>query len=177
MAAHKVDSTGSNAAMERVLFRNLVGGGLIGALFYFASSYFSEVIDGVVESKYEWVSERFLLSISHIRTEWMAKGKPKQVTLNYHISVEENAEITVQLNKAGWPLNVGTKDRSLNCLNLWMLFAHESAHTQSMMDLTSYLEIETTASGCEYYHQKGKTNNLIFSYDVNSGKIDTLALD
>ena len=177
MADHKHNPTLVGAVMERTLFRNLVGFALLAALFYIANRAFTDVIDDVVESKYEWVAERFTLSVGHIHTEWIIKGKPKALSLTYYISAEETARITVQVNRLGWPLNVAKSDRSLNCLNLWMLFAHEEGHRKSMLDLTSHLEVTTKALGCEYFYRKSGKESLIFSYNVSNGKIDTFTLD
>ena len=174
MAHHSVNT---DAVMERTLFRNLIGFGLMLGLLYVAVKAFTDVVDDVVESKYDWVAERFSLSIGHIHKEWMFKGKPNALRLTYYLSREETTTIVAQLNKAGWPLNIANKDRELNCLNLWMLFAHEEGHKQSMLDLTSHLEIVKKEKGCEYYHQDRDTTNLIFSYNLNNGKVDTFKLD
>lgn len=177
MANHEHNPTSVGAVMERTLFRNLIGLGLLGGLFYFANKSFTDVIDDVVESKYEWVAERFTLSVGHIHKEWIIKGKPRALRLTYYISAEETAIITVQLNRAGWPLNIAAKDRSLNCLNLWMLFAHEEGHRKSMLDLTSHLEIKTKPLGCEYYYQDKGQESLIFGYNLSNGKVGTFKLD
>lgn len=177
MANHEQHPISVGAVMERTLFRNLIGLGLISGLFYFANQSFTSVIDDVVESKYEWVAERFTLSIGHIHKEWVIKGKPKALRLTYYISAEETTAIIVQMNKTGWPLNIAVKDRSLNCLNLWMLFAHEEGHKKSMLDLTSHLEIVTKQLGCEYYYQNKGKKDLIFGYRLSNGKIDTFELD
>lgn len=172
----KNQSASIGAVAEKSLFRNIIGLGLLVSLFYFANKSFTGVIDDVVESKYEWVAERFKLSIGHIHREWMIKSKPKALSLTYHISAEETAQITVQLNKLGWPLNVSKDDRTLNCLNLWMLFAHEEGHKKSILDLTSHLEIETTDLGCEFYYQNRGLESLIFGYNLYNGEVSTSKL-
>jgi len=177
MANHEQHAVTTDAVMERTLFRNLVGFGLIGGLFYFAIQAFNDVIDDVVESKYEWVAERFSLSITHIHKEWMIKGKPKALQLVYHVSQQERAAIIVQVNQRGWPLNISSSDRELNCLSLWMLFAHEEGHRESMLDITSHLEIKSNENGCEFFHRDREIDNFIFSYNLNSGKVDTIGLD
>lgn len=177
MANHEQNSTSVGAVMERTLFRNLVGLGLLGGLFYFANQSFTDVIDDVVESKYEWVAERFTLSVGHIHKEWIIKGKPNALRLRYFISVEETADIVVQVNRLGWPLNVSANDRALNCLNLWMLFAHEEGHRKSMLDLTSHLEVKTSTSGCEYYYKNKGLESFIFGYNLYNGKVSSLKID
>lgn len=177
MADHKHNPTLVGAVMERTLFRNLVGFALLAALFYIANRAFTDVIDDVVESKYEWVAERFTLSVGHIHKEWMFKGKPKALTLRYYISAEETANIVVQVNKLGWPLNISNNDRTLNCLNLWMLFAHEEGHRKSMLDLTSHLKVETTNYGCAYYYENDGIVSLIFDYNLYNGKVSSVQLD
>lgn len=177
MANHEQHSTSVGAAMERTLFRNLIGLSLVGGMFYFANQSFTNVIDGVVESKYEWVAERFKLSVGHIHKEWMIKGKPKALRLTYFISAEEYSVITVQVNKTGWPLNIAAKDRRLNCLSLWMLFAHEEGHRKSMLDLTSHLEVKKKPLGCEFYYKNKDDKKLIFSYNLNNGTVGSFVLD
>lgn len=177
MANHKPHPVSTDAVMEKPLFRNLIGVASIVALFYFANKAFTDVIDDVVESKYEWVAERFALSVGHIHKEWLFNGKPNALRLTYHIDREDTVEITVQLNKPGWPLNIDPQDRELNCMNLWMLFAHEEGHRKSMLDLTSHLWVETKSAGCEFYHREDGIKTLIFSYNLLSGKIDTIKLD
>lgn len=177
MANQQHHSVSSGVVMERTLFRTLVGLSLIASLFYFANKAFNNVIDDVVESKYDWVAERFTLSIGHIHKEWVFKNKPSVVRLTYFLSATETTDIVVQVNKTGWPLNVASKDRQLNCLNLWMLFAHEEGHRKSILDLTSHLEIETKAAGCEYYYLDKGLSSLIFSYNVVSGKVSAFGLD
>ena len=177
MADHKHNPTLVGAVMERTLFRNLVGFALLAALFYIANRAFTDVIDDVVESKYEWVAERFTLSVGHIHKEWMFKGKPKAIKLTYFLSREESVQILVQVNRAGWPLNVSKEDRSLNCLNLWMLFAHEEGHRESMLDLTSHLEVQTSSIGCEYFYKNKGKESLIFSYNLVNGNVRGSNLD
>ena len=53
----------------------------------------------------------------------------------------------------------------LNCLNLWMLFAHEESHNQSIMDLTRSLEIEQLESLCSL-----SWVGVVFSGHPNSTK-------
>lgn len=176
MADNKFSPVTTETAIEHGLFRYLLGGGLFAALFYFASYAFEQLIDDVVESKYQWVAERFALSVSHIHTEWMVAGKPQQLTLNYHVNAKESAPISVHISNKGWPLSVNTQRPILGCLNLWMLFAHEEAHTESVMDLTSHLEITTKSHGCEYYYAEDGNRALIFSYNLNNGKVDAASL-
>lgn len=177
MANHGPHSVKTDAIMERALFRNLIGGGLMVALLYVATQAFSGFIDEVVESKYEWVAERFTLSVGHIRKEWVYKGKPRVLQLDYHASREETMKITVQLNSFGWPVNIDSVEQNLNCMSLWMLFAHEEAHTKSMLDLTSFLSVESKVKGCEFFYEKAGQKEMIFSYNVQNGKVDTVKLD
>lgn len=177
MANHKQHIVSAGAVMERTLFRTIIGLGLLVGLFYSANKAFNNVIDDVVESKYQWVAERFSLSVGHIHKEWMIKGKPNALRLTYFLSSEETTKIIVQVNRAGWPLNVASKDRQLNCLNLWMLFAHEEGHKKSILDLTSHLEVKNNQQGCEFFYRDKGLDTLIFSYDAISGKVGAFRLD
>lgn len=177
MANHDHRSVKTDAIMDKALFKNLVGGAIAIGLFYIATQAFSQLIDDVVESKYEWVAERFTLSIGHIRKEWVYKGKPSALPFDYHLSLDETVEITVQFNQYGWPVNIDPKSQALNCMSLWMLFAHEEAHRESMLDLTSYLSVEKKPNGCEYHYRKGSQDDLVFSYNIQSGRVDTVELD
>lgn len=177
MANHKQHIVSTGAVMERMLIRTLIGLGLIAGMFYAANKAFNNVIDDVIESKYGWVAERFNLSVGHIHKEWMLTGKPRTLRLTYYLSSEETTEIVIQVNRTGWPLNVASKDRQLNCLNLWMLFAHEEGHKKSILDLTSHLEVKTTGQGCEFLYRDKDLDSLIFSYDAINGKVGVFRLD
>jgi hypothetical protein len=157
--------------MERTIFRTLTGLGLVAVLFYFVINAINSVMNDVVESKYDWVAERFVLSINYIHKEWVLKGAPSSVDLTYYLNKTDTAKITVQLNQAGWPTNVSAAERELNCLNLWMLFAHEESHNQSIMDLTTELEIEQLNNECEFFHLDNGQRKLIFKYSALNGTI------
>ena len=169
MRDHKQHAVTSDAIMEHTLFRNLTGLGLAAILFYFVISAINSVIDEVVDSKYDWVADRFVLSMNFIHKEWVVKGRPDEVGLTYYLNKTDTAEITVQLNEQGWPTNIAADDNELNCLNLWMLFAHEESHDQSIMDLTRSLEIEQLESICKYFHVEKGQRELIFSYNALNG--------
>ena len=173
MHNHKQQAVSSDAIMERTFFRNLTGLGLAAVLFYFAINAINSVIDEVVESKYDWVAERFVLSMNYIHKEWVLNGTPGSVDLTYYINKTESARITVQLNEQGWPTNVSDTESELNCLNLWMLFAHEESHNQSIMDLTTELEIEQQNEKCSFFNGKDGQRELIFNYSAVNGAITT----
>lgn len=170
MSEHQHSVT-TDTAMERPFMRVMLGVGVVIGLFYFASKAFEDVIDSVVESKYEWVSDRFAKSINHIHKEWMISGRPNSIVLDYYLDETTTTSIRLQLNKQGWPLNVSESDTELNCLNLWMLFAHNNDHAKSIMDLTSNLDVSQTANRCEFYHETEKDKKLLFNYDLNTGRV------
>ena len=57
---------------------------------------------------------------------------------------------------------------------MWMLFAHEETHSQSIMDITSELEIKSDGSSCHYFHLADEGTPLIFSYFSENGNVDSL---
>lgn len=170
-------SVTTDTAMDRPFVRIIIGLGIIITLFYFATKAFDDVIDGVVESKYKWVSDRFIRSVNHIHKEWMINHRPKKVVLDYFVDESTSSKITIQLNRYGWPLNVSGSDRELNCLNLWMLFAHEIGHSQSIMDLTSDLKVEQSDIGCNYYHDVDSELKFLFGYELTTGKVTNTKTD
>ena len=164
----------TESALDRPFLRAIIGICIAISLFYFATTAFDDVIDGVVESKYEWVADRFTRSVNHIHKEWMITRRPKTMVLDYYFDEETTQKITVQLNKYGWPLNVSETDKRLNCLNLWMLFAHEVDHAESMMDLTADLDVQTGSNQCTYFHQSSDVRKFLFDYDLRTGKVSKI---
>lgn len=177
MAGHGHHNVTTNAIMEKGLFRNLIGLGLVAVLFYFALKAYTSLIEEVVDSSTDWIAQRFSRSVSYIHQEWMFNSKPSVLVLPYNVSATEVVKIPIQLNEQGWPLNVDAKDRQLNCLNLWMLFANEQQTESSILDVTDRLQIREKNKGCEYYYTDKGSLNLIFSYNIYSGKVDAIKLD
>lgn len=172
MSDHSQHSITTDTDSEHPLFRVMIGMALLAGLFYFAVKAFDSIIDDVVDSKYKITANRFASSMNYIHKRWMTTGKPNELTLDYFIEQDLTTDITVQMNKQGWPLNVDEKDRKLNCLNLWMLFAYESNHAKSMMDLTTHLQIEEHATGCHFYNDTDNKNIFMFSYELTTGRIE-----
>lgn len=156
----------SNSAMDKPFFRVLTGLGLLGILFYIATINFSGLIDDVVDQKYDMIAERFEISMNHIRKEWYVQGKPKRLKLNYYLDSSDYETIHVNVTKQGWPLNVGGDADTLDCLNLWMYFAHDEKQKKGIMALTQHLQVKEMTGNCHFIHQQKRPNPVMFSYNL-----------
>lgn len=157
--------------MDRPFFRILVGGIFLVAIFYIASIYFSRIVDDVVEHKYEMLADRFSISMGHIHKQWMLGGKKSQIKMNYQVETDEFIDVNFQLNEFGWPINIVQETNELNCLNLWMYFANDSASQKTVLNLTAQLNVEQSVNECRYYHLADKGLVFMFSYSVETGKV------
>ena len=152
---------------EHWFFRVLIGLMLIAVLFFTASRYLSDVYDDVGEYKASLMADRFVKSVSHMHQQWITTGKPTLMTLDYYETANSSKEIEVQMNKSGWPLNIGTDTGLLNCEQLWIYFAE----TELIESDASTIEIVQQRTSCSYYWQSGGVNKKVLEYDVHVGRM------
>ncbi|MDU0113683.1 hypothetical protein RT723_12025 [Psychrosphaera aquimarina] len=168
----------TDSLMDRSFVRVLVAAGIIAVLFYIAVRSFLGIINEVEEFKYDLLAERFSISMDYARREWIIRGKPDSLTLEYYIDQQAinnkiNKKLLLQINEFGWPINVASESRELDCLNLWMYFAHEEQDNKTVENLTEQLDVKRINNNCHYLHKEKFPNQLMFSYNSSNGQVVT----
>lgn len=163
-------------ASSHSVFKVIVGICIIVVLFYYALKGFSQIMTGVDKQRYELMANRFDRSMSYVHQHWMMAGKPKNITLPY--IVEKNVEypLKVAVNLQGWPINVGEDQNTLNCLALWMYFAHDVDQPQGGFNLTDGLNVSSENNECYYFDTSEDKKTLMFRYQPLIGSV-TLSIE
>ncbi|MFT6528700.1 MAG: hypothetical protein ACJAZB_000332 [Psychrosphaera sp.] len=178
MANQEQGKVTTDSLMDRSFVRILVGVGVIACIFYVSVKSFQDIIGEVTEYKYGMLAERFSLSMDFARREWIIRGKPSSLTLEYFIdqqAIKDNVKksLLLQINESGWPINVASDERKLDCFNLWMYFAHEEQNHKTIANLTEELGVKAINGNCHFLHKKKFPNQLMFSYNSNNGHVVT----
>jgi hypothetical protein len=128
----------------------------------------------VDESRYELIANRFDRSMNYVHQHWMFNGKPKRMILPY--LVESNIEYPLQVvvSRQGWPINVADDADELNCLALWMYFAHDVNQASGILNLTENLQVQTESESCIYLDGKDEQMVVMFRYEPIIGKVTAL---
>ena len=155
----------------------LVGIGVVVCLFYVAVRTFSNLINDVTEYKYELLAQRFSISMDYVHRQWLTNDKPQKLVLEYFtdksaIDNKQGEKLLLHMNEYGWPINIAQDSQTLDCMNLWMYFAHEEQSHKMVLNLTEQLiEAKEVNGNCHFLHKEKFPNQLMFSYNSGNGQV------
>jgi hypothetical protein len=156
----------------------LVGIGVVVCLFYIAVRTFSNLVDDVTEYKYELLAQRFSISMDYVHRQWLTNDKPQTLVLEYFVDKyaidnKVSKQLLLRMNEFGWPINIAQNSQTLDCMNLWMYFAHEEQSSKIVLNLTEQLIIEAKEikGNCHFLHKEKFPNQLMFSYNSGNGQV------
>jgi hypothetical protein len=80
-------------------------------------------------------------------------------------------QITVRVNRQGWPIAIGDKKKSLDCLRLWIHFASQSAESRELEMNADNISIVQSYDECRFQKQSDEERQTMFSYNPLFGEV------
>ena len=165
------------STLLRKLLKFLLGVGIVICLFYSAVKSFSGLVDEAKEYKYESLAERFSISMNYAHRQWIVSDKPSTLVLEYFtnkeaIDNEVGEKLLLHMNKSGWPVNIAKNTATLDCINLWMYFAHGRQSNKEVVSLKEQsVGVKEMNGHCHFLHKEKYPNQLMFSYNSSNGQV------
>ncbi len=162
--------------MTRSFVHLLIGGAVLVAVLFFAVRSYLTVIEDVTAFKHEQIGQRFSMSMDYAHRQWLIQGKPNKLFLQYFadeqaLNKQVGKKLVLQMSQSGWPINIDSEDKTLDCLALWMYFAHQQESQVPTLDLTTQLAVKQGSGYCHFLYKNKVPNQLMFSYNSNNGQV------
>ena len=149
--------------------RYLLSALVLTVVFYTIVKFLDGLYDDAEQFKFELKGERLKASVNFIHRSWSSMGRPNRMRLAFQLAPNRSERLLVLVNDRGWPINIASEERRVDCSNLWRYLADNLSKKEGKN--TGKISIVTQENRCLFGRVTADGKKQTFTYDVEQGII------
>ena len=150
--------------------RYLLSALVLTVVFYTIVKFLDGLYDDAEQFKFELKGERLKASVNFVHRSWSSMGRPNRMRLAFQLAPDRSERLLVLVNDRGWPINIASEDREVNCSDLWRYLADDLSKKEGKSK--GKIDIVTQEDACLFRRVTAEGEIRTFTYNFEQGTIN-----